>query len=130
MNMRKWLISAVILTLALATAGAVTAFALTGDGGSDNPQVPNGGDTAGEVLDGDPTYPVTSIDDIDPNVCNLIHNRKPCTPEELEEVFGEDTLHGDPTYEDWLANYKPTQGPVTSIDDIDPNVAVAQVASG
>ena len=97
MNLKKWLISAVTLTLALGTAGAVTAFALSGDGGSDNPEVPNGGDTAGEALHGDPTYEqwlsdfgegtvATSIDDIDPNVCNAIHNINACTPEELEEL--------------------------------------------
>ena len=98
MNMKKWLISAVTLTFALGTAGAVTAFALTADGGSDNPQVPEGGDTAGEVLHGDPTYEqwlsdrgdgkvVTSIDDIDPNVCNYIHNiNNACSPEELKEL--------------------------------------------
>ena len=28
----------------------------------------------------------TSIDDIDPNVCNAIHNINACTPEELEEL--------------------------------------------
>ena len=97
MNMKKWLISAVTLTFALGTAGAVTAFALTADGGSDNLQVPDGGDTAGDVLHGDPTYEqwifdfgdgkvVTSIDDIDPNVCDYIHNINACTPEELEEL--------------------------------------------
>ena len=99
MNVKKWLISAVTLTFALGTAGAVTAFALTTDGGGDNTQVPNSRDTAGEVLHGDPTYEewlsdfplgdgkvVTSIDDIDPNVCNFIHNINACTAEELEEV--------------------------------------------
>ena len=100
--MKKWMIPLIGLTIALAlgAVGAVTAFALTSDGGSDNPQVPHGGDTAGEVLHGDPTYeewlsrhkltqdPVTSIDEIDPNVCNLVHNINVCTPEELEEVFG------------------------------------------
>ena len=101
MKMRKWIAASVSLTLALATAGAVTAFALTNDGGSDVPQVPSGEDTAGEVLHGDLTYDewildfgdgigdgkvVTSIDDIDPNVCNFIHNINACTPEELEEL--------------------------------------------
>ena len=97
MNMKKWLISAVTLTLALGTAGAVTAFALTADGGSDNPEVPNGGDTTGDILHGDPTYEewlsdfgdgkvVTSIDDIDPNVFDYIHNINACTAEELEEL--------------------------------------------
>ena len=28
----------------------------------------------------------TSIDDIDPNVCNAIHNINACTPEELEAL--------------------------------------------
>ena len=97
MNLKKWLISAITLTFALGTIGAVTAFALTSDGGSDDPQVPNGGDTAGEVLHGDPTYEqwlsdfgdgkvATSIDDIDPNVCDYIHNLNACTAEELEEL--------------------------------------------
>ena len=97
MNMKRWLISAVTLTFAVGVAGAVTAFALTADGGSDDIEVPDGGDTAGEVLHGDPTYEqwlsdhgdgkvVTSIDDIDPNVCNYIHNINACTAEELEEL--------------------------------------------
>ena len=84
MNMRKWIISAVTLTFALGTAGAITAFAIAAGGGSDNPEVPDGGDIAGEVLHGDPT--ATSIDDIDPNVCNFIHNINACTPEELAEM--------------------------------------------
>ncbi len=94
MNMKKWLISAVILTFALGTIGAVTAFAMTSDGGTDNPEVPNGGDTPGEALHGDPTYEqwlsdhgdgkvVTSIDDIDSNVCDYIHNINACSAEEL-----------------------------------------------
>ena len=51
--MNKWLTSAVTLTLALSTAGAVTAFALTSGGGSDSA---GGIDTAGKVTHGDPTY--------------------------------------------------------------------------
>ena len=97
MNMKRWLISAVTLTLALGTAGAVAAFALTANGGADNPKIPDGTDSAGELLHGDPTYEqwlsdfgdgrvVTSIDDIDPNVCNAIHNINACTPEELREL--------------------------------------------
>ena len=35
MNIKKWLISAVTLTFALGTLGAITAFAMTSDGGSD-----------------------------------------------------------------------------------------------
>ena len=97
MNMKTWLISAVTLTLALVTAGAVMAFALTGDAGSDNPEVPSGKGSAGEVSPNLPGYDeslsdfgdlrvVTSIDDIDPNVCNAIHNINACTPEELKEL--------------------------------------------
>ena len=97
MNLKKWLVSAITLTFALGTIGAVTAFALTSDGGSDNPEVPNDGDTAGEVLHGDPTYEqwlsdfgdgkvATSIDDIDPNVCNWIHNINACPLGELEDL--------------------------------------------
>ena len=95
MNMKKWLISAVTLTFALGTAGTITAFALTAGGGG--PEVQDSTETTGEVLHGDPTYeqwladhgdePVaTSIDDIDPNVCNAIHNINACSPEELEEL--------------------------------------------
>ena len=134
MIMRKWLISAVILTLALGTAGVVTAFALTSGGGNDSAE---GTDTGGPALHGDPTYeewlsnyqpnqrPVTSIDDIDPNVCNWVQNINACSQEELEELgmvgpatmrgptatptFGLGTsgpaLHGDPTYEEWLSNH-------------------------
>ena len=62
----------------------------------------------GPVREPDPgNGPVaTSIDDIDPDVCNAIHNLNACTPEELDE-FDElgITIHGDPTYEQWLANY-------------------------
>ena len=97
MNIKKWLISAVTLTFALGAAGTVAGFALTANGGGDNIEVPTVTDTAGQVLHGDPTYDewlsdhgkdkvVTSIDDIDPNVCNLIHNINACTPEELEEL--------------------------------------------
>ena len=108
MNIKKWLASAVTLTFALGTVGVVTAFALTADGGSANPQVPNSGDTAGEVLHGDPTYDewlsdfgdgkvVTSIDDIDPNECNYIHNINACTAEELEDL-------GDLAASSWIVD--------------------------
>ena len=55
MNMKKWLISVVTLALALGTVGAGTAFALTGDGGSDKPEVRNESGTAGQVSDGLPS---------------------------------------------------------------------------
>ena len=139
MIMRKWLISAVILTLALGTAGVVTAFALTSGGGSDSAE---GTDTGGPALHGDPTYeewlsnyqpnqgPVTSIDDIDPNVCTLIHNINACTPEELEElgwapITGSITVGevspGLPSDDESLSDFGDGRV-VTSIDDIDPNV--------
>ena len=90
MKMKKWLISAITLTFALGIAGAVTAFAITADGGTDNPVVPEAADTAGEGPPGfssdDEWTVATSIDDIDPNVCNAIHNINACTPEELEEL--------------------------------------------
>ena len=47
---------------------------------------------------------VTSIDDIDPDVCNLMHNRAPCTAEELGEL-GNGPMHGDPTYDEWLSDF-------------------------
>ena len=121
---KRWLISLMVLTLALATAGTVSAFALAG-GGASEPVIP-----PGEITHGDPTYDewildfgdgkvVTSIDDIDPNVCNLMHNRKPCTPEEPEELGV--VPHGDPAYDEWLSDFGDGKV-VTSIDDIDPNV--------
>jgi len=126
MIIRKWLISAVILAMALGTGGAVTAFALTGDGGGDPT---DGTNTAGEVtLHGDPTYeewlsnyqpnqgPATSIDDIDPNVCNMVHNINACTPEELEEAFGTLT---DIASEETQGRMEPVVGQVvvSSIDE-------------
>ena len=125
--MKKWMIHLIGLTFALAVIGAATGFTLSG--GSDSPaQDPTGGSTHG-----DPTYDeglsdfgdgkvVTSIDDIDPDVCNAIHNINACTPEELEELGV--ALHGDPTYEEWLSDFGDGQV-VTSIDDIDPNVCNA-----
>ena len=76
--MKKSLIPLIGLTLALAVAGIFAGFTLS-DGSGSPAQ--------------DPT--ATSIDDIDPNVCNLMHNRKPCTPEELGEL-GIAPTHGDP----------------------------------
>ena len=89
MNMKKWIISVATLTLTLSAAGAGTAFALSGDDGNDNSEILDGTGTTGPVSDGVPTYDewlddkeagevVTSIDDIDPNVCNLIHNINAC----------------------------------------------------
>ena len=83
---KKWLLTLVALTMALAaiTGGG---YALAGDG-TDAPEVfePSG--------DGPPT--ATSIDDIDPNVCNAVHNIGACTQEELEELglVGPATMRG------------------------------------
>ena len=88
MDMKKRLVSVFTLTAALGIAGAGMAFALAGDPGSDDPE---DADTAGQVSDGLPLYDAgppdaTSIDDIDPDVCNLIHNINACTLDELDEL--------------------------------------------
>ena len=68
--MKTWLRPLIGLTLALAITGTITGFTLA-NGGTGTPEQ-------------DPT--ATSIDDIDPKVCNAIHNINACTPEELEEL--------------------------------------------
>ena len=62
MNMKKWIISVVTLALALGIAGAGTAFALTGDDGSDNPTVLDDTDTAWQISDGFPSYDEEILD--------------------------------------------------------------------
>ena len=89
MNMKKWLIAVVTLTLALGIAGVGMAFALAADGGSDDPEDPNDPDA-------------TSIDDIDPNLCNAIHNINACTPEELEGLG----LNPEPLFPGGEAQYE------------------------
>ena len=94
--MNKWVIILVAVTLAIGASSGVV-FALTAAGGGNNPEVPNSTESVGEVSPGLPGddeslsdfgdgLVVTSIDDIDPDECNLIHNRTACTPEELEEL--------------------------------------------
>ena len=61
--MKKRLISLIGLIIVIAVAATVMGFALGGGSGD---------------------QPVRSDDDIDPNVCNLIHNINACSPEELE----------------------------------------------
>ena len=122
--MKKSLIPVIGLILALAVAGIVSGFTLSAGSGSSTE------DAIGENTHGDPTNDelsdlgdgkvVTSIDDIDPNVCNMVHNINACTPEELEEL-GIGPTHGDPTYDEWLSDHGDGKV-VTSIDDIDPNV--------
>jgi len=79
--MNKWMIILVAVALAIgASSGAVFALADLGD---NPPELDSQGST--DELHGDPE-PIRSDEDIDPNVCNLIHNINACTPEELEEL--------------------------------------------
>ena len=226
MDMRKWLISAVTLTLILANAGVVTAFALTNEGSSNEHQdvaddwelvevsdwmggvslhLPPGwqlnelqgvdsyvGEIIGDgarlefdfgwyssslVEDDDPQYIVTYeeigglraklvlprgegeglmtgvyFEDFDSGLDSPSQNRlqmsgvgltsdqretalaifrtiRPLASESqpdgkddggtIEPDFGDD---GPSTFEEWLSNHQYDQGPVTSIDGIDPNV--------
>ena len=117
--MKKWLIILMGLTLFAAVATGA-AFALTGNGYDDPEEVAGG---LVDERDGE-LPPIRSDEDIDPNVCNPIHNIQVCTPEELEELgiewytsTVEAPLHGDPTYEQWLSEFGDGQV-VYSIDDI------------
>ena len=104
MKLKKWLILVAVLTLTLSVVGTVTAFTLTNDGEDDSSDSTNLG---GEVDQGIPTYeewfskygstqgPVTSIDDIDPNECNLLHNINACSPEEIEALSGGSLTDGE-----------------------------------
>ena len=77
--MKKRWVTLIGLTVALATAAAISAFTLTGGGGDNNDGLKH---VPVETTHGDPTYEewlsdigssqglVTSIDDIDPNQCN------------------------------------------------------------
>ena len=99
--MKKWMITLIGLTFTLAVAGIVTGFTLNAGSGEPAP---------------DPD--ATSIDDIDPKVCNAIHNINACTPEELEDLGV--APHGDSTYDKWLSDFGDGKV-VTSIDNVDPN---------
>ena len=82
--MRKQLAILFTVAMALGTTGATTAFAMTGH---------NNGDVPDESLaEGIPKFPggkvVTSIDDIDLNKCNIIHNINACTPDEIKGLMG------------------------------------------
>ena len=88
MDMKRRLISVFTLTAVLGIAGAGMAFALAGDPVNDNPDEAG---VAGQISDGVPLYDAgppdaTSIDDIDPDVCNVIHNINACTLDELDEL--------------------------------------------
>ena len=129
-KIKKWLISVAILTLALSTAGAITAFALTGDSEGDSG---DGAKIAGDLDQGIPTYEewlskygdtqgrVTSIDDIDPNVCNVVHNINACTPEELEAFRALTEIASVETSGETEPSVK-GEVVATSIDDINPDV--------
>ncbi len=133
--MKKKLIPLIGLTLSLAVAGIMMGFTLS-DGSGAPAQDPAGqieepsgnrgpirsdeGIDSNQPVDTSGWKVATGIDDIDPNVCNLMHNRAPCTAEELGEL-GNGPMHGDPTYDEWLSDFGGGKV-VTSIDDIDPNV--------
>ena len=123
--MKKWMISLIILTFSLAAVGVVAGFTLTG-GGGDAPEgtsptdevtgdlptyeewLDDYGSEPGVPLHRDPTYeqclddfgpvqgPFASIDDIDPNECNLVHNIHACSPEELEALGWADRVDDAP----------------------------------
>ena len=110
--MKTWLRPLIGLTLALAITGTITGFTLA-NGGTGTPEQ-------------DPT--ATSIDDIDPKVCNAIHNINACTPEELEELgigpYGTWPKDNPPT--DDMTDTPPTFDPVpNTIDDGQGNMPVA-----
>ncbi|MCH9017633.1 MAG: hypothetical protein IIB89_07740 [Chloroflexi bacterium] len=99
--MKKKLIPLIGLTLSLAVAGIIMGFTLSGGSGApaQDPagqiEEPSGNRPpirSDESIDSDQAVDTTdwkvatSIDDIDPNVCNLMHNRAPCTAEELGEL--------------------------------------------
>ena len=102
----KWLITLVGLTIAFAaiTGGS---FALAGEG-TDAPDVV---EPSGDGL------LVTSIDDIDPNECNWIHNITACNDTPVIGPDGEGAIEPD------ISLGEPSgDGPTaTSGDDIDPN---------
>ena len=90
--MKKRWVTLIGLTVALATAAAISAFTLTGGGGDNNDGLKH---VPVETTHGDPIYEewlsdigssqglVTSIDDIDPNQCNLVHNINACGPDQI-----------------------------------------------
>ncbi len=142
---KTWLITLIGLTLALAATTAGVA-ALT-SGGSTSPAQ----ESVGEPDPSGDQGPVTSIDDIDPNECNWIHNitacegepgpgiavgepyplpvDKECGPGATVPITSDGQylcydLGGDagtPGREPGDLTVEP-QPPVTSIDDIDPNL--------
>ena len=110
----KWLITLVGFTIAFAaiTGGG---FALAGDG-TDAPEVV-------EPSGDEPT--VTSTDDIDPNVCNAVHNVNACTQEELEAIrscWAELGLVGPAT----MRGPSPFVGPITGQGSDSPEAGLGE----
>ena len=97
---KKW-IALIGLTLTIAVAGIIMGFTLSGGSGApaQDPagqiEEPSGngppilfheGVDSDQHVDSSDWKVVTSIDDIDPDICNAIHNINACSPEELEEL--------------------------------------------
>ena len=121
--MKRWLIPLAGLTLALAVSGTVAAYTLSG--GADVPaDDPAGlGDDVPVAAGCEVNTPPEDYNDTpvigDGPSGTWDHN---ISPEEFDGLNSTGTiLHGDPTYEQWLAEFGPSEDPVTSIDDIDPN---------
>ena len=110
MEMKKWLAASVTLTFALATAGAVTAFALTGDGGSVPPvDTDTPADSNTQVSTGLPSYEEWLSDQSG----SPISPGLPTYNEWLDDN-GVQVSQGIPTYEEWLVEYGDENVPVGS----------------
>ena len=99
--MKKKRIPLIGLTLSLAIAGIIMGFTLSGGSGAPAQEPagqieePSGngppilfekGIDSDQPVDSSDWKVVTSIDDIDPDICNAIHNINACSSEELEEL--------------------------------------------
>ena len=120
MNMKKWIVSTVTLTLTLGIAGSVTAFGFIGDGGGDDLGAPGPGGAVGEVSHGDPTYDDWLSDLGEGTILTGIGGVVSPGP---SGTYGE-VSPGIPTSDEWLSDFGGGKV-VTSIDDIDPNVCNA-----
>ncbi len=95
--MRRLLAVLFTVALVLGTAGAITALAMTGHSGDDpNKRLDEGVPeppcckqvSHPGMANPGLGVPVTSIDDIDPDRCDLVHNINACTPEEIQGLMG------------------------------------------
>ena len=110
MKMKKWLAASVTLTFALATAGAVTAFAVTGYGGTVSPaDTDSPADSNTQVSTGLPTYEEWRSEQTGASISPGL----PTYNEWLEDN-GTQVSQGIPTYEEWLAEYGDENAPVGS----------------